>query len=106
PEIRPLSLSGEEKADLEAFLRSLTSPALAAALPAPTAVAGSAPETGPSSPAGTARAQAPLADPEGAADAEIVRREAEDALEKAPADPAALRALLVAVTRLRNADLL
>ena len=83
PEIRPLRLSEGEKADLEAFLRSLTSPVLLALCAPPATVAAS-----------------PLEDPERAESPESLRRLAEERLEAAPKDPVAWNALLVAVTRL------
>ena len=94
PEISPLHLTGSEKADLEAFLRALSSPILGP-VPAPIAVA--APASAPSL-AERARSDA---------NPRAIRLEASDRLEKKDgADADALAALLVASTRLDEANLI
>jgi cytochrome c peroxidase len=90
PEIRALHLSEEEKADLEAFLRSLSSPALERAAEA----------------AEPATAASPLEAPDACPDAEALRRAAEDVLEASPEDARAMRGLLVAVARVGDASTL
>ena len=103
PEIDPLHLTPEEKSDLRAFLESLTSPAVAPPLPpAPPAPPAAGPEAAASPPAKATR----IALPDDASDARALRVAAEDALEAHPTDAEALRALLVAVTRLDDRDLL
>lgn len=97
PEISPLRLSADEKADLVAFLESLTSPA------APTRRE-TLRET---PPAGPAASPSPLDAPDAeTTDPGALRLAAEAALETDPSDAKAWRALLEAVGRLADADLL
>ncbi len=89
PEIAPLHLSPQEEADLEAFLRALSSPSV-------TVVRADA---GPAGPSLVERARTEAAP-------RAVWIEAQERLEKSPADAEALHALLVAATRLGEGNLL